>query len=591
MEFGLLLAMPSTGNLEVKNCRVEGNIEFTDVGDYSEIFGIGGMIGDMVASNGTTTVENCFSNVKINLGLTGVDNGTWLDGVGGFAGGFLADLVQDFENCGARVDITLTGSVNNTTDIPTGGFIGSSLSDINFLNCYALGTIRVDGKFKGVSGFSNFTGGDFTFTNCYTATVVDLSATPSEPDNFGYWGIKTGGSVSCSNCHYLASWQRYQGIDSNWGWIPISTPSFDNVICANMLPHDSTYMRSAEMVDVLNPGGIINFHIDRTGFLKNFAYPILGFEPIVDPQIIPAGITVVIPFDYPADMTIPYYHPQLGIFLRDGGQFINNSNIPYVLTVERDLAHGNWECVGIPINDASTFGWLSNDAKFFDGTGSTTPTGTGEKLQNGVNWLDSINTKHNYLVAYPYNHVGNNWHGPKAYRTDAMTNGVGYMVWNGGVDHYFDAAGTFYSGGSNATGIGSSEATTVRYVGHVNKNGAPIPVNLPANYNAEKWYALANPYSYKLDIAEFIDDNASKIADASIYVWDVATQTYKKKTRLSDGSIDIYIWNGSVYTFDSNVARDFLKHGEGFMIKATSSGGTITFEDTNPYDGTQTVDY
>ncbi|MDR1725728.1 MAG: T9SS type A sorting domain-containing protein [Bacteroidales bacterium] len=529
MEFGLLIGMNAVGDCEITNCRVEGKINFTGISEYKTIYGIGGMIGDMYAGEGITIVENCFSNVKMNLDLTDADT-TNIQGIGGFAGGFSNGYVQNFINCAARVDMTVTGS--NIT-APIAGFVGTSFSSIDFTNCYALGTIKINGAIDGISGFSNLDEGEFNFSNCYTATVVDLSATPADGTNYAYWGIKSSGvGTTCENCHYLESWTKLNGVDNNW-WI---VDSNSNVVC-EMEGHTATYMYSDEFVDTLNRLVIdpINetdtifttgaFHGDGYGFLRNYHFPVLDLEPIVDPQVIKAGMVVELPANYDNNMTNPDLHPQLGIIIEDGGQFRNWSSNAYEVTVERKLGYEVWEDLGNPIPAANDYRFLSNDSTYLDSVGI----------------FSYWHTPHNYIVSYPYDYTTNDWAVDFAYRTDTWNQGNMSFVWNGGLDNGFDPAGTFYEDGSSPTPIGEAGETTVKFFGVQEARNwffDPTVTNSGAtntNNGGTKWFALANPYTAAIHTNSFPNIDltlieAHSLQGDAVYIWDKSLNAWDMRT-------------------------------------------------------------
>jgi len=669
IEFGLLVGFPQYyGIIKIDSCRVEGTMTLTDGGDYNEIFGIGGLVADLWVG-GEAHISNTFVNVK-NMTIDLQDNEAHF-GIGGFIGNFEASdatLVSEFRNCGARLtEATIKGG----DFMNVGGFMGNSYTNVDFYNCYAVGHIKEDSTGYGISGFSNLcsdgTDAIFNFYNCYVAVEIEQDTIPTDPgyeSEFSGWAVFDNGGDDyhqyCHNSYYLSEWQV--GGADHWtddlGWEAYTTPfgaTDDAIETTNLAPCDNLdsgqtkeYMMSSDFVqNKLNaptPGsdadilGQPNYDLDVVGFFKNYGYPVLQIEYVEDPQIIRKGKTVVIPAGYDTTMSDPYYTPTI-IILQDSAQFINNSYNNYVLTVERDLVNDGWECVGIPINDtdsAGTFGWMSNDPRFFNGTGSRTPAGEGETLfgtrdyyyinttpnpPDSSNYL--LNSAHNYIVAYPYRYITNSWVSNHAYRTDTMYNGIGYMVWNGGEEKRFDEDGKYYRDeDAPLPHFGSATPTTIRYKGHVYKNDTTVNLTLPANSLADKWYAIANPFPYKLDIGKFVEDNTSVLADASVYVWDVSRQTWKRKTwnsgtqtltvdlwnpsplpgawtspwkRISRPAVGVYnvdVWNGAWVSSDNEEKEaDFLKQGEGFMIKANASAPTIKFEYENLYDGVNNFDY
>ncbi len=67
-----------------------------------------------------------------------------------------------------------------------------------------------------------------------------------------------------------------------------------------------------------------------------------------------------------------------------------------------------------------------------------------------------------------------------------------------------------------------------------------------------RWFALANPFSFPLDITEFLNDNSGIIQGNCVYKY-----------------------NGS--TFDENVTSGTINVGQGFFVNMASNGGQIQF--------------
>ncbi|MDR1724558.1 MAG: hypothetical protein LBR84_11535 [Tannerella sp.] len=580
IEMGLLVGFPQFGKCIISNCIAQGEITFLcdDYSPYGTIFGIGGMIGDL-AGGDNVVVDNCFANTKMNLKIPEYNLGsspTVVLGIGGFVGDFDASHPCEINNCGAWIDMQIeaTGPI----DLVTGGFMGTASTSVNFYNCYARGRIEVKDGSYGVSGFANLISGNFLFDNCYVATTIKRGTntylTTNTESQFSGWGVNFGATEICVNSYYLDDWQEGDWTDYTAG-IFSSPIYFDNQSPCTGAGQTKDYMLSPAFVQDLNPVDSV-FAFDGYGFLKNAGFPVLGLEPVMDPQIIDSGQVVTIPSTWHPDMTDDYYNPQHGIYLYDGGQFINESPNPYVVNVYRDLSGDGWEFVGLPINNdgyASTFGWLSNDTLFLNGSGSQVSTGLNETFNGTTDMSEHWNTTHNYIVAYPFRYDNNDWSNVHAYRTDSMKNGFGYMVWNGGMDYRLDKDGNFFTeednnprpsstpinpnpnplgSQQNATPPYNPAPTQVCFVGNVHQKGSTITVTLPANSASNKWYALANPYTYDLDIATFISQNNSAIQGGSVYVWDVSAQNW-------------------VVT-----SMGKIPYGRGFVIRA-SSGATITF--------------
>ncbi|MGM9820622.1 MAG: T9SS type A sorting domain-containing protein [Candidatus Onthomorpha sp.] len=71
---------------------------------------------------------------------------------------------------------------------------------------------------------------------------------------------------------------------------------------------------------------------------------------------------------------------------------------------------------------------------------------------------------------------------------------------------------------------------------------------------AGRWFALANPFSFRLDIAKFLNDNSG----------------------IQGGCV--YIYNGR--DFDVDVTNGTINVGQGFFVNMSSNGGQIQFNNT-----------
>jgi hypothetical protein len=590
IEMGLLVAFPASGKCHISNCIVQGEITFLcdDYSPYGVIFGIGGLIGDLYMGD-NVVVDNCFANTKMNLKLSENNTNdayptTIIYGVGGFVGNFYASNPCEIHNCGAWLDMKIEAT--SPIDLHTGGFMGNADSPVDFYNCYARGNIEVGDGSYGLSGFANLIDADgrsnvnFNFYNCYVATTIDKGTTAAGYESsFSGWGLLDtvkNFNENCINSYYLKNWQ-----EGNWDYYETAPKQYKNASpCVGSAgaeqPRDS--MLTQNFVDMLNPTDTA-FYLDGYGFLKNGGFPVLGLEPVTDPQVIDSGLIVEIPLGWNPDLTNDYYNPQKGIYLYEGGQFINHSTNHYVINSCRTLSGGGWEFIGNPLKNtdfAGTFGWLSNDTLFLNGAGSHVASGLNETFNGSTDMSEHWNTTHNYIAAYPFRYENNEWSNIHVYRTDSMKSGVGYMAWNGGKDYRLDKDGNFFKDednnprpspiptNANPNPIGNQQNSTPPYnpaptqlwfVGNVHKTDSAFTITLPANVGADKWYALANPYSCDLHIDKFLTANSSVLAESCVYLWDVSAQNWVTAT---DGVVP---------------------YGTGFMIKANSSPVTIIFNE------------
>ena len=122
-----------------------------------------GFVGGFVGFDEAATYLRCYATGAVTCSdASGAINVHW----GGFAG--YADE-STHSRCWATGDVTLDGLVGNSNRV--GGYVGTVNTDTSsFTNCYAWGSIAVDGAFSGdFGGFVGRSVADVNFTNVYAA--------------------------------------------------------------------------------------------------------------------------------------------------------------------------------------------------------------------------------------------------------------------------------------------------------------------------------------------------------------------------------------------------------------------------------------
>jgi hypothetical protein len=145
--------------------------------------------------------------------------------------------------------------------------------------------------------------------------------------------------------------------------------------------------------------------------------------------------------------------------------------------------------------------------------------------------------------------------------------------------------GTLLSGqGYTLKGSGASTLNqNYTFVGKPN-NGLITSIVGAGNLNL-----CGNPYASALDANKFIDDNASSIL-GTLYFWEHYTTNSSHSTIQYQGGYGTYTKTGgtppvapsgiSGLGSSSKVAKRFIPIGQGFFVTGSTSGGTITFNNS-----------
>jgi hypothetical protein len=145
--------------------------------------------------------------------------------------------------------------------------------------------------------------------------------------------------------------------------------------------------------------------------------------------------------------------------------------------------------------------------------------------------------------------------------------------------------GTLLSGqGYTLKGSGASTLNqNYTFVGKPN-NGLITSIVGAGNLNL-----CGNPYASALDANKFIDDNASSIL-GTLYFWEHYTTNSSHSTIQYQGGYGTYTKTGgtppvapsgiSGLGSSSKVAKRFIPVGQGFFVTGSTSGGTITFNNS-----------
>lgn len=145
----------------IKNVTVSG--EIYSVG-YS-----GGIVGTSIGK-GTLTIENCGSEVMVNVGVDGA-NGAGILGVND-----LSEAVVRIINCYSTGDIVGQRECGNIS-----GWLGDRAEVIN---CYASGIVNPEAV-DGSRTFARYNGNNVTFTNCYEVLGMQDNIGFCEYDDLG----------------------------------------------------------------------------------------------------------------------------------------------------------------------------------------------------------------------------------------------------------------------------------------------------------------------------------------------------------------------------------------------------------------------
>lgn len=218
-------------------------------------------------------------------------------------------------------------------------------------------------------------------------------------------------------------------------------------------------------------------------------------------------------------------------------QLINttNDNVNGIFEIETyDLPANKWSFIGAPLT-----------------------SGTGKyKLETVVPKLDGVS-----VSVFDYN--AGNWSEDWARITTEVDAGEGYFAWS------WNNAPTIFT--NYGDGMYSARTTNAQYANYsydystapaYSLNNGDVAVTKSLTYNQGNWMALANPYTFKLNVAMFINDNTSL---STTQVGDIQGRC-------------IYRLNSTNTAFEPVFSGE-IKVTEGFFVNFANSGEqTATFK-------------
>lgn len=160
-----------------------------------------------------------------------------------------------------------------------------------------------------------------------------------------------------------------------------------------------------------------------------------------------------------------------------------------------------------------------------------------------------------------FNYSSNNWSEEwETYETEVGT-GEGYLAWPfyGGTITYTTYGDLYvWNNDSTSGSIGSYDYNKEPDYSLNNEDSITIAESVTGSASSGRWIALSNPYTAKLDVAKFLEDNSSKIQGSCVY---------KLTNNVSSGSQQYS--NPSV-----------LGITDGFFVNLTDGQNSVTFKKT-----------
>lgn len=160
-----------------------------------------------------------------------------------------------------------------------------------------------------------------------------------------------------------------------------------------------------------------------------------------------------------------------------------------------------------------------------------------------------------------FNYSSNNWSEEwETYETEVGT-GEGYLAWPfyGGTITYTTYGDLYvWNNDSTSGSIGSYDYNEDPVYSLNNEDSITITESVTGSASSGRWIALSNPYTAKLDVAKFLEDNSSKIQGGCVY---------KLTNNVSSGSQQYS--NPSV-----------LGITDGFFVNLKDGQNSVTFKKT-----------
>ncbi|MEE1020352.1 MAG: hypothetical protein U0L93_02905 [Bacteroidales bacterium] len=160
-----------------------------------------------------------------------------------------------------------------------------------------------------------------------------------------------------------------------------------------------------------------------------------------------------------------------------------------------------------------------------------------------------------------FNYSSNNWSEEwETYETEVGT-GEGYLAWPfyGGTITYTTYGDLYvWNNDSTSGSIGSYDYNKEPDYSLNNEDSITIAESVTGSASSGRWIALSNPYTAKLDVAKFLEDNSSKIQGSCVY---------KLTNNVSSGS--------QQYSNPSELGIT-----DGFFVNLKDGQNSVTFKKT-----------